>query len=79
MMAQRLTEAEIEAIARRIVADLDGKPGAPATGAPPAPAAAGGPAAAEGMGIHATVNAAVEAARKAQPRFVALPLRAARR
>jgi acyl-CoA reductase-like NAD-dependent aldehyde dehydrogenase len=74
-MAQRLTEAEIEAIARRIVADLDGKPGASARGAAAAPAAAGGPAAAGEMGIHPTVNAAVEAARKAQPRFAALPLR----
>lgn len=32
-MAQRLTEAEIEAIARRIVADLDGN----AAGGPEAP------------------------------------------
>jgi acyl-CoA reductase-like NAD-dependent aldehyde dehydrogenase len=76
-MAQRLTEAEIEAIARRIVADLDGKTGGPAGGAgtavsssASAPGATGGP-----MGIHATVNAAVEAARKAQPRFAALPLK----
>ena len=27
------------------------------------------------MGIHATVNEAVEAARRAQPRFAALPLK----
>jgi len=77
-VAQRLTEAEIEAIARRIVADLDGKPG---DGAGPggAPATAGSAAGASGtsgaMGIHPTVNAAVEAARKAQPRFAALPLK----
>lgn len=76
-MAQRLTEAEIEAIARRIVADLDEKAGGPAAGAgtassssASAPGATAGP-----MGIHATVNAAVEAARGAQPRFAALPLK----
>ncbi len=70
-MAARLTDAEIEAIARRIVSDLDGKP---ATAASPAGTAAAGDSGAP-MGIHPTVNAAVEAARKAQPRFVALPLR----
>ena len=71
-MAARLTDAEIKAIARRIVSDLDG------TAAAASPAAAGGGGAASAptaMGIHPTVNAAVEAARKAQPRFAALPLR----
>ncbi|MFN7989318.1 MAG: aldehyde dehydrogenase family protein [Thermoanaerobaculia bacterium] len=68
-MAARLTDAEIEAIARRIVSDLEGKPAAP-------PAASGDAASpAAPLGIHPTVNAAVEAARKAQPRFAALPLR----
>ncbi len=78
-MAQRLTEAEIEAIARRIVADLDGKTGGPAGGAGTASsssASASAPGAIAGpMGIHGTVNAAVEAARRAQPRFAALPLK----
>ena len=74
-MAQRLTEAEIEAIARRIVADLDGKPGAGGGSAVSASSAAGPGASPGAMGIHATVNAAVEAARKAQPRFAALPLK----
>ena len=69
-MAARLTEAEIEAIARRIVSDLDGKPAAASAAASGGASPAGAP-----MGIHPTVNAAVEAARKAQPRFVALPLR----
>lgn len=71
-MAPRLTDAEIEAIARRIVSDLDGKPAGTASTAAPA----GEPGGAAGaLGIHPTVNAAVEAARKAQPRFAALPLR----
>ncbi len=64
----KLSEQEIEAIARRIVADLEGRP--PETAAPGgAPAAAGG-----GMGMFATVDEAVAAAVKAQPVFVALPL-----
>lgn len=67
-MAGRLTDAEVEAIARRIAADLSGRPG----GAE-APVRASAPAAA-GLGIHATVDEAVTAAKKAQPVFVALPL-----
>jgi len=63
----RLTEQEIEAIARRIAADLD----RPAPGA----VAGGQPAAGPGLGIFATVDEAVEAARRAQPAFVALPLK----
>ncbi len=74
-MAQRLTEAEIEAIARRIVADLDGKAGAAGGSTAPAAAAASPRTSPGAMGIHATVNAAVEAARGAQPRFAALPLK----
>ena len=74
-MAQRLTEAEIEAVARRIVADLDGTPGAPGGRGAAAIAASGGsgPAAA-GMGIYPSVDEAVKAAREAQPKYVALPL-----
>ena len=63
----QLTEQEIEAIARRIAADLD----RPAPGA----VAGGQPAAGPGLGIFATVDEAVEAARRAQPAFVALPLK----
>ena len=64
-----LTDREIEAIARRIVADLDGRPG----GLPrPDAAAAAAPA---GMGVYSTVDEAVQAARAAQPRFVRLPLK----
>jgi hypothetical protein len=61
-----LSDRDIEAIARRIVADLQGPPGAP----PPAPPRAEG-----GLGVYSTVDEAVQAARQAQPRFVRLPLR----
>jgi acyl-CoA reductase-like NAD-dependent aldehyde dehydrogenase len=60
----RLSEQEVEAIARRIVADLEGA-GSAAPQAPPADAAAG---------AYPTVDAAVAAATRAQPVFVALPL-----
>ena len=59
-----LTDQEIEAIARRIVADLEHRPGEQ-----PAAGEAG-----ERPGIFATVDEAVEAAGHAQPVFVALPL-----
>ena len=66
----KLTDAEIEAIARRIVADLEGRPPEPPTvGTGGASAPAGGD-----MGLFATVDEAVAAAAKAQPAFVALPL-----
>jgi aldehyde dehydrogenase len=66
----KLSEQEIEAIARRIVADLEGRPPEPATAAGEGtPAAAAG-----GLGLFATVDEAVAAAAKAQPVFVALPL-----
>ena len=66
----KLTEQEIEAIARRIVVDLHGLP---EESPPPAPA---GAVAAPGgaPGLFATVDEAVVAAAKAQPAFVALPL-----
>ncbi|MGE5359576.1 MAG: aldehyde dehydrogenase family protein, partial [Bacteroidales bacterium] len=57
-----LTIEEIDAIARRIVADLEGRP--------QAAAAEGG----ERFGVFGTVDQAVEAARQSQPIFVALPL-----
>ena len=63
-----LSDRDIEAIARRIVADLGGRPAAvPAEHQAAAPAAP--------LGIFATVDEAVRAASDAQPRFVALPLR----
>jgi acyl-CoA reductase-like NAD-dependent aldehyde dehydrogenase len=64
----RLTEQDIEAIARRIAADL--QRGAPAAGSQPAPAPV-----TRDLGIFATVDEAVQAAREAQPTFVALPLK----
>jgi len=66
----KLSEQEIEAIARRIVADLEGRqPEAAATTAVGSPAAPEG-----GLGLFATVDEAVAAAAKAQPVFAALPL-----
>ncbi len=63
----RLTDQEIEEIARRIAADLGGKPApAPGSGAAAAPATGG---------IFPTVQAAAEAARAAQPKLAALPLK----
>jgi len=75
----RLNDEEIEAIARRIAADLSrsgDRPPAPQPTAPPAPVAP--PTAQAGPalpGIFATVDQAVEAARVAQPRFAALTLK----
>ncbi len=67
----RLTDQEIDEIARRIAADI-------ARGAvPPFPAAAvaqAQPAIAQGLGIFATVDEAVRAAAAAQTAFVALKL-----
>jgi len=64
-----LSDREIDAIARRIVADLHAAPGVPpATVATDAPSTAG-------MGVYSTVDEAVQAARQAQPRFARLPLK----
>lgn len=63
----RLNDADIEAIARRIVADL--KPGS-TTPAHPVITDAD-----QSLGIFPTVDEAVKAAREAQPVFVALPLK----
>ena len=63
-----LSEQEIDAIARRIVADLDRRRSAPAA---PRPVEAGGGR----MGIFSSVDEAARAASEAQPRFVALPLK----
>lgn len=66
----RLTDRDIEAIARRIAADIAGDGGPVAAAAAPASAAQADPA----MGVYATVDEAVRAAAAAQPVFVALPL-----
>jgi len=63
----KLNDRDIDAIARRIVADLEPRSGAVAD--------AGGAPAGGGLGIFATVDEAVRAAGVAQPAFVALPLR----
>jgi aldehyde dehydrogenase len=62
-----LTDRDIEAIARRIVADLNLPRPEPREAAAPAPTA--------GMGVYSTVDEAVQAARAAQARFVRLPLK----
>lgn len=62
-----LTERDIDAIARRIVADLRGAPASPQAAAASAAPPTGG-------GVYTTVDEAVRAARAAQPRFVRLPL-----
>ncbi|HPC82982.1 MAG TPA: aldehyde dehydrogenase EutE [Thermoanaerobaculaceae bacterium] len=64
-MTARLTDREIEAIARRIAGELDRREGT-----------AAGASEIEVPGAFPTVDAAVAAARAAQPAFVALPLAA---
>jgi aldehyde dehydrogenase len=66
----RLTDQDIEAIARKIVADLGGEPAPKASAA----AAATSPAPDRDLGIFSSVDDAVKAAKEAQPKFVALPL-----
>jgi aldehyde dehydrogenase len=69
-----LSDREIDAIARRIVADLGGR-GTASREAAPAPPAAGEPGRESGVGVFATIDEAVSAARKAQAVFVRLPLK----
>jgi aldehyde dehydrogenase len=72
-MSTRLSDREIEEIARRIAADIaQGNKPLPQTYTqiPPAPA----PQYDQGLGIFSNVEDAVRAAREAQPRFVALKL-----
>jgi len=70
-MTTRLTDRDIDEIARRIAADI-------ARGAVSLPqfaqAAAGADAVPQGLGVFSTVDEAVAAARAAQPQFVALKL-----
>ncbi len=66
----KLTDQEIDAIAMRIVSDLQQGPStSPATSTPGASAPVE-----QGLGIYASVDEAVAAAKAAQPAFVALPL-----
>ncbi len=65
MSTARLSEQDVDAIARRIAADLDRGGDADARDAGPA---------ARGLGAFAAVGEAVQAAAAAQPAFVALPL-----
>jgi aldehyde dehydrogenase len=69
----KLTDQDIEAIARKIAGDLQGG-GAPAPVAAPGPVSVPSAASAGGMGIFATVDEAVAAAKAAFPVFSALPL-----
>ena len=62
----RLSDQDVEAIARKIAADLGAGTRAPGSG--------GGTAKDPGLGVFATVDEAVRAAAAAQPVFVALPL-----
>ena len=69
-MTTRLTDRDIDEIARRIAADIRG-------GALPMPQFVPSPAAPPvqtGLGVFQTVDEAVAAARAAQPQFAALKL-----
>ncbi len=68
----RLTEKDVDAIARRIVADLRQR--APAHAPGPEVGKSGVESPGGDSGIFATVDEAVRAARAAQPAFAALPL-----
>lgn len=71
----RLTDRDIDEIARRIAADIASGAPAPAfLGDKPAAAPAAGPSYEPGLGIFGSVDEAVNAAAVAQPLFVALPL-----
>ena len=64
-----LSDQDIDAIARRIVADLRPPAG------PSAPSGDPSPVAGERSGVYGTVDEAVQAARAAQPTFARLPLK----
>src|SRR5438045_3775649 len=71
----RLSDKEIEEIARRIANDIRGGGGAASAVATPPPAPSNAPATDPSLGIFGTVSEAVRAANGAQPQFAALPLR----
>ena len=68
----RLTDQEIDAIARRIASEISGQ--APAAAAPAASAAPAEPAADPSLGIYSTIEEAIAAAKQTFPKFCALPL-----
>lgn len=70
----KLTDQDIEAIARRIAGDLRGGSAAPAPAPAAAPASAAPAVPAGTLGVFATVDEAVAAAQAAFPVFSALPL-----
>jgi acyl-CoA reductase-like NAD-dependent aldehyde dehydrogenase len=72
----RLTDREIDEIARRIAADLSQGTPAPAASRAPSPSAPADSVVStiHGLGIHVTVADAVQAAAAAQPKFASLPL-----
>jgi acyl-CoA reductase-like NAD-dependent aldehyde dehydrogenase len=78
MHTMRLTDQDIEIIARRIAGDLAPAPGGRAPDGSGAAAPPAGTVAASGadaaLGIYATVDEAARAAKAAQPVFAALPL-----
>jgi aldehyde dehydrogenase len=72
-----LTDKDIEAIARRIVADLtvgEGQRSSPSTSSSAPSSAGGGAGARTGLGVFSTVDDAVQAAQQAQPVFARLSL-----
>jgi len=71
-MTTRLSDKEIEEIARRIAADISSGRQAPSSSGGQAPTPV--PQYEQGLGIFTNVNDAVRAAKEAQPRFVALKL-----
>jgi len=72
-MATRLSDREIEEIARRIAADI-AKGGSGAAAASAAGSSSASPAYGSDLGVFATVNEAVTAAKAAQVQFAALRL-----
>ena len=73
-----LSDRDIETIARRIVSDLQqaagGRPAPAASAVPTAAAVASRAGSSPSTGVYATVDEAVQAAQRAQPVFVRLPL-----
>src|ERR1051326_3346626 len=70
----RVSDKEIEEIARRTAADISGAPASAGLASSRGPAEAGVPYEAGAQGIFSNVEDAVRAAKEAQPRFVALKL-----
>ena len=69
-MTTRLTDRDIDEIARRIAADI----ARGTVSLPPGPTTPSAPPVQQGLGIFSTVDEAVAAARAAQPQFAALKL-----